>query len=209
MAEPIRVFPFLYRDVVVSDEAFVVLVIEPLFKRKKRLLSRVAHIERHYAGAAFLCLETQEAGRRAEVKYGLVCNIDATDIIVKPAAEIPQAADDPPLGQLHRVVEEAVSEIFNMAGLGQHHSRFLGMTQSIFLFVTLWIELRFGEKTIRVTRVHTKIISAFPEGFGTTTVSVRAELPLRLLDQEKAIWVDRVTLPHDCPRKAKRRAGYS
>ena len=68
-------------------------------------------------GAAALHREAEEAARGADLEHALVAEVDAAEVVVDAAAEVPRALHEPVAGELHRVVEVTVLEIGDGARL--------------------------------------------------------------------------------------------
>src|SRR5213082_1139071 len=92
MAQPIRVLPFVDLCSVFLQESFAIARIELVFERQERLLSHVAHVERDDARRAeTFGFETQKTSRGADVENRFAFHLNASDVVVEAATQIPVA----------------------------------------------------------------------------------------------------------------------
>src|SRR4051812_29165584 len=109
MAQPVGVLPALDFGPVFLGPARAVAGIEFVFERKKRLLGAVALIERdHPRRAPLFGLETEEAGRSADIEDRFSRDVYAADIIIETTAQVPVRPDQAEARQLHRMIKETV-----------------------------------------------------------------------------------------------------
>src|SRR4030095_10597146 len=90
MTKPVAVFPSLDFGAILFGPTLGIAIIEFVLERKKGLLARIANVKGQQSRcAAFLGFETKEAGCGADVNHRLTSKLDAADVLVEPATQIP------------------------------------------------------------------------------------------------------------------------
>src|ERR1043165_1427086 len=122
MTEPVRVLPSVDLGAVFPRPTFAIARIEFVFERQERLLTHVAHIERDDARRAVrFGFKAEKTRRRSDVQHGFALYLDAAEVVVKASAQVPVTVLHTEPRHLHRVIEVAVREIFDVTRRGHLH----------------------------------------------------------------------------------------
>ena len=74
---------------------------------------RAVSIKADDVSAPFLGLEGQKTARGSNIKNCLAAQIDAADILIKSAAQVPLTVDGAEGWQVHRMIPDAIAKSWN------------------------------------------------------------------------------------------------